>query len=264
MYPIEQSAPSPAFVEAWRFAGRDLSAQGQGALNWVRDHLHPPLTDHLSFRIGNQIFCILINETGSGPCSVSRAEEDRLVAFCERHRLIACRYDLRRAPDGLHAKEGAGWNLVGLPGGCPINPVALVSDERILMSAWEIHDFGLQIVRRHLADNNCVVTSYQNMLDLDPGVWFEKEGHLHWCMVRTVTYPETAAARPANVAIIADSCRKLSPRGYFASVTLASIDDPFLGAQHALPLHRGHGVNARFTGLEPVTPDAPALKCSAP
>lgn len=178
MHPIEQSAPSPAFIEAWSFAGRDLSAQGQGALSWVRDHLHPPLVDHLSFRLGNQILCVLINVATGGQRSLSRADEDRLVSFCKLHSLIACRYDLRRAPDGSLAKEGAGWNLVSLPGETPINPAGLVSAEPIPMSAWEIHDLGLQIVRRHLAEHQCNVTSYQSMLDLDPSLWFENQGLL--------------------------------------------------------------------------------------
>ena len=61
---IDVSKPSEHFLKAWRFAGRDLSSQGQGALRWIRDHLHPPLVDHLSFRIGNQIFCVLLDVTG--------------------------------------------------------------------------------------------------------------------------------------------------------------------------------------------------------
>lgn len=258
MYPVEQRAPSQAFIEAWSFAGRDLSAQGQGSLHWIRDHLYPPLVDHLSFRIGNQVFCVLINVTSDGGRSVGRGEEERLSAFCALHRLNACRYDLRRAQGGALEKVGIDWNLVTLPGDAPINPIDLVTAEPILMSAWEIHDFGVQIVRRQLEE--CKVTSFQTMVDLDPSVWFEQEGMLNWCVVRTVTYPALVAARPVNVEAIAKSCRPLSPRGYFASVALASIDDPYLGADRSLPLYRGHGVNARFTGLEPLTADARPIK----
>ena len=98
---IDVSKPSEHFLKAWSFAGRDLSSQGQGALRWIRDHLHPPLVDHLSFRIGNQIFCVLLDVTGeSGKRSLSKHEEDRLVAFSRLHGVVAPR--ARRVIAALH------------------------------------------------------------------------------------------------------------------------------------------------------------------
>jgi hypothetical protein len=128
------------------------------------------------------------------------------------------------------------------------------------MSDWEVHDLGVQIVRRHLDTQNCKVTSCQSMLDINPSIWFEREGNLNWCVVRTAPFPALAASRSVNLDAIAESWSPLSPRGNFASVALASIDDPYLGAKLAMPLDRGHGVNARFTGLEPLTAEATPLK----
>jgi hypothetical protein len=48
---------------------------------------------------------------------------------------------------------GAGNIRVGLLDartGKPIDPIALVSDERIEMTDWELQDFAVQIVRDHL------------------------------------------------------------------------------------------------------------------
>ena len=122
----------------------------------------------------------------------------------------------------------------------------------------------IQIVRRHIEGRNGKIASFQSMPDLDPSLWFDMAGQLHWCVVRTAVYPMLTAPRPTNLDAVAASCRKLSPCGHYASVVLASDQDPFAGAERALPLYRGLGVTARFTGLEALTPEAGDLEGGGP
>ena len=66
MYEIEMHEPSEEFAECWSAAGRHLSRQAGGQLHsWLRAHLTPPFLEHLSFRLGNQLFFIRVeDETG--------------------------------------------------------------------------------------------------------------------------------------------------------------------------------------------------------
>jgi hypothetical protein len=55
MYDINQNEVTDEFVKCWMSAGRYLSLQ-KGELIWLRTHLAQPRIEHLSFRLGNQIF----------------------------------------------------------------------------------------------------------------------------------------------------------------------------------------------------------------
>ena len=58
MFPIELSTPSQEFAQCWQTAGRHLNIKGDGAINWLKAELTPPFLEHLSFRLGNQLFYI--------------------------------------------------------------------------------------------------------------------------------------------------------------------------------------------------------------
>jgi hypothetical protein len=63
MYPIDMHTMSRAFYPIWRAAGEHLSAQLDGGIrSWLRGHPYPPFLEHLSFRLGNQLFFILVED----------------------------------------------------------------------------------------------------------------------------------------------------------------------------------------------------------
>ena len=45
---------------AWSAAGKHIQAQAGEGLNWLRSSLNPPMAEHLSFRLGNQIFFVFV------------------------------------------------------------------------------------------------------------------------------------------------------------------------------------------------------------
>ncbi len=77
MHEIPMNEMSPDFAECWQSAGRHLQQQGQGAINWLRAHLHPPMLEHLSFRLGNQLFFVCLDAEGA-PCSCRRVPGPRV------------------------------------------------------------------------------------------------------------------------------------------------------------------------------------------
>ena len=63
MYDIEMQEPSPEFGECWAAAGTHLDRQVDGGIRfWLRTELTPPFLEHLSFRLGNQLFFVRLED----------------------------------------------------------------------------------------------------------------------------------------------------------------------------------------------------------
>jgi hypothetical protein len=128
----------------------------------------------------------------------------------------------------------------------------LVTEERIEMTPWEMHDMAVQVVRDYLKKEGFQLMSWQGNPDVDPSIWFIGESKKpEWIIVRSAKFPVEETNRPQNWDDIASNCAKLSTTGHFASVTLVSVTQPFMSsAEEPVPLWRGHGMHVRFTGLK--------------
>lgn len=63
MYDIEMQEMSEDFFKCWQAAGIHLSKQVDGGIqSWLRAHPYPPFLEHLSFRLGNQLFFVRIED----------------------------------------------------------------------------------------------------------------------------------------------------------------------------------------------------------
>jgi hypothetical protein len=120
-----------------------------------------------------------------------------------------------------------GWGLINAQTGTPLDPVALVSDERIEMTDWELQDFAVQVVRHHLAKDGKKLMSWQGNPAVDPSIWFVGDSGPEWIVVRTVRYPNLAVGPPSDWPLIAERCARFGQVGHFASVSVASAADGF-------------------------------------
>ena len=63
MHNIEMAEVTEDFARCWSAAGLRIQNQAQGQLqSWLRSHLNPPFLEHLSFRLGNQLFYIQVED----------------------------------------------------------------------------------------------------------------------------------------------------------------------------------------------------------
>ena len=63
MHNIEMTEVSEDFARCWKAAGLQIQNQAQGTLqSWIRANLEPPFLEHLSFRLGNQLFYIQLED----------------------------------------------------------------------------------------------------------------------------------------------------------------------------------------------------------
>lgn len=256
MHNIEMQQMSPEFFKCWQEAGMHLDKQVQGGIKtWLRAHPYPPVLEHLSFRLGNQLFFVRVEDVDGkvdGPGSLRGLFS--IAEGCNGH---ACRMPMKNKlfGGGGWVADVPGWGLVDARTGKPINPIELVTDEKIEITRWELQDFAVQAVRKQLEKDGYQLMSWQGNPDVDPAIWFVGDSRKpEWVVVRAVRYPERDAVQPANWDAIAAGCAHMSQIGHFASVAFASMDDPFdpTGA-NAVPLYRGHGAHVRYEGLERIT-----------
>ncbi len=249
MYQIEQDELPDEFASAWQCAGRHIQIIGQGGVQWLRATLNPPIAEHLSFRLGNQLFFIYVDVE---MLPFAGARKELFLTAASEATATSCL--LKMEPIGETFKPSfPNWGLVDAVTGKPVDPAEMVSDERIEISDWELHDFAIQVVRSYLEKQAKKVFSAQSSLRIDPSIWFQDENGPCWVVVRAERYPKTTAERPANLEDIKQSCSAMSRNGFFASVTAANNEDPFASdGESVKPLYRGHGMFVRFVGLEPV------------
>jgi hypothetical protein len=242
---IEIEEITPEFVKCWKTAGLHIQHQPQDGLHsWLRADLYPPLLEHLSFSLGNQLFFIRIEDVDDHlqvPSSV-----DRLLAIayaCKKH---ACLMPMKKNfLGGGWVPDSQGWGLLDARTNMPIDPFTLVTAEKIEMTAWELHDFAVQVVRDQLRKEGYKLMSSQGDPGVDPAIWFVGDSkEPEWVVVRAVRYPAHDAKRPDNWNSLANDCSKLSNIGHFASVALCSVDQTYdTASDNPVPLWRGHGVH---------------------
>lgn len=252
METIEMQEMPDAFLSCWKAAAIHLSQQVDGGIQtWLRAHPYPPFLEHLSFRLGNQLIFVRVEDVDGktqGPGSLRG-----LGAAANAGRGHAFILPMRKSIfGGSWEADGLGWGLLDATTRMPIDLVMLVSDEKIEMTATEVHDMAVQVVRGHLKEQGYQLMPWQSNPGVDPSIWFVGDTRKpEWVVVRSVQFPSNNAERPSNWAAIAAGVSKLSPVGHFASVAMVSVDQPFQTSTEApIPLWRGHGMHVRFTGLE--------------
>lgn len=249
MYEISMQHMSPDFFRCWQAAGKYLSMQVDGGLQtWLRAHPDPPFLEHLSFRLGNQSFFVRVVDVDNvveGPGSL-----EGLFTVAKGCNGYACLMPMKKDRISDEWRPNlTDWGLVDAHTREVVNPSLLVSDDKVEITDWELHDFAVQIVRGYLKDNEYEIDQWQGNPDVDPAIWFKgSEGGLEWVVVRAVRFPEEKANPPSNWRNIAKDCAVNSEIGHFASVSFASIDQP--GSDLTVPIWRGYGTHVRFAGLE--------------
>lgn len=114
------------------------------------------------------------------------------------------------------------------------------------LSAWELHDFAVQVVRADLEKAGREVTFWQNNPDVDPSIWFVGDSGPEWLVVRPAAYPDDEAPLPAHLPQIRQSCARQSLIGHFASVSIVCLGDCL--SQDEIPT-RGYRLMTNYCGL---------------
>lgn len=252
MFDIDMQEMTSEFMDCWKAAGDHIDKQVQGGMqSWLRCQPYPPFLEHLSFRIGNQVFFVRVEDADEridGPGSLRGLL--KIADGCQGH---ACVMPMKKkSMAGVWTAVRSGWGLVNARTGAEVDPAQLVTDEKIEMTDWELQDFAVQVVRTQLKNEGFQVLLWQGNPSVDPAIWFvgESKGP-EWVVVRAVRFPGNDVPKPENWAAIADGCARRSKIGHFAQVAFASTDQPFKSeGEKPVPLWRGYGTHVGYQGLE--------------
>jgi len=145
----------------------------------------------------------------------------------------------------IHAFTGT-----GLPSSIFASTInGMVSNE--LMTAADIHAFGVEIVFKQLEKDGWAIESADVLAELDsePQIVARKEGELAFFVVRTAVYPNRGRFEegPDAFGTLVRHARAHGASCYFASVGIANADGE---TEHEMSVPvKGAGYNVEFNGL---------------
>jgi hypothetical protein len=240
---------SEEFERCWAAAGQHLEQCLRGAdTSWMRAHLAPPFLEHISFRIGNQLVFVRLEDV-DGALEVPGSTEglERIAEACGGS---ACLMPMRGQGGQWTAAE-PDWGLIDARTRAAVTPPDLVTDADVEMSVWELQDCAVNVVRRALEKQGREIVSWQSDPELHPAIWFIGDSGLEWVVVGFARYPQRQAHLPPDIDDIAAQWADTARCGHFASVTLASAGEAEGGAEDRLPLPllRGRPLMVAFDGL---------------
>jgi len=245
--------PSELFLAARQMAGMQLQEQFTRfnfsappahlpAFRWIKAEMTFPSFDHLSFAHKNSIFSVLIDIRHGEESSLSEQQMRNLLDACRAHQLIPCVFRID-FDDELLLPRSTGWNLIHGQTGELIDPPGQSEEAPVVMSAWELSNFAIQVVRDYVEKQGNEVLSFCDLPEVNPQIWFrDADGRECWLIVEnTVTNEALDAAKWQD---FEQSNPQLSGMdGYYTGVRIKSRNPQVM---------RGDGLMVDFKGMEKI------------
>ena len=249
MYDIYMEEPTQDYLDVWSAAGQHLTEIAQGAISWIKSDPKPPFLEHLSFRLGNQIFFLRIEDVDD---SIRvPGNPNGLFTIADGYQATACLLPMKKIRGQWHPAL-SDWGLIDAHTRKPFNPVELISDENIEMTQWELQDFAVQVVRNHLSDQGFEIISFNSAPEAHPSIWFERKGQSEWVAVNYALYPAMEIERPSIIDSLLESPKIACFPGNMANVFISSSAEMTNLSDEPIPPYRGHALSVLFEGLEPL------------
>ena len=197
---------------------------------WVRAEFTNPSFDSMNFIYKNKIFSVIIDIQDEAGISYLPDEYIKRQLYASRlYNLVPCKFPIivknpySQDFTDLKAKHN-GWNLVHTKTGQPIIPEHLATMDKIEMSEWEIRYYSIKQVIKYLKAQNCKIYSFQDILEIDPQIWFEKPtGERCWAIIRSSVSQKKHIKQTKNLNKIIKKCYKYN--GYYIGVNISSINN---------------------------------------
>lgn len=249
MYDIYMEDPTKDYIDVWAAAGKHLTVMAQDSISWIKSDPNPPFLEHLSFRLGNQIFFLRIEDVDDA--IALPGNPDGLFTIADGYKATACILPMKKI--GLEWRPAlADWGLVDAHTRKPFNPVDLISDEKIEMTPWELQDFAVQVVRNYLTEQGFEIMSFNSHLGVNPSIWFVRDKTPEWVMVNYALFPAMEIATPKTIDELLEAPSLVTNAGNTANVFIASSAEMTNESGVPIPPYRGHALSVRFEGLQSI------------
>ena len=247
---VETENYSKEFAKCWGLAGIIIQRQADiegfstptpgGKFTWLKDELCPPFLEHLSFRLGNQIFLVRVEDVDA--VVQAPGTRDGLVYAAQGWQGHPCIFPVKNR-GGQFFPVMPRWGLVHAQTHNVVDPVGLMTDADIELTDWELHDFAIQIVRDDLQSKDRQIMSWTSNPEVNPSLWFVGDSGPEWVVVRAARYPQISAEPPDNIAEIALAASQIAKGGHFACVAFKHYESALK------PICRGYPVDMEYEGL---------------
>ncbi len=249
MHDIYMEDPTQDYIDIWSAAGKHLTGISQGAISWIKSDPKPPFLEHLSFRLGNQIFFLRIQDVDDA--IRVPGNPDGLFAIADGYQATACILPMKKIGSEWCAVM-PNWGLIDAHTLKPFNPVDLISSEEIEMTPWELQDFAVQVVRNHLTDQGFEIMSFNSHPGVNPSIWFVRNNIPEWVMVNYALFPAMEITTSKTIDELLAAPSLVTNPGNKANVFIASSAEMTNESGIPIPPYRGHALSVRFEGLEPI------------
>lgn len=218
---------------------------------WIQTSLQMPAFQHLCFGLKNQVYSVLILLMDSQRRLHFREQDvDNQLRECERNNMIPSIIILNDTPDMLPVYQSFNFPVVStyrlLGKDKDIRPSAFDLECNVVMSPWEIHSFGIQVVRDDIESNGGKILSFCDVIGVSPNIWFEKKGKISTVFV-SVKSP-LFSTDFKSVKLNPQTKEKYKKYGlYKAEVDIGGRDSQLI---------RGKPNYVGFNGLKEITVDA--------
>ena len=137
---------------------------------WIQSELNHPAFQHLAFAYKGNIYSILMEFVNSSGNHILPQDIKNQIRECKNNDMIACTIPLDYETyepllDGNHLISTETRENISF-------------GERkgnVVMSAWEINNFGVSIVKDQLRKEGKKIISSCDLLTVEPQIWFENE-----------------------------------------------------------------------------------------
>jgi hypothetical protein len=236
---------SAEFQQCWTLAASYIQRMGDRDLTWFKGSLYPPFFEHFSFRLGNQLFFVRLEDVEGrlrAPGSMDSLLET--AKACRGHPLIMPMKNI----GGLWLPIVPGWGLLDALSKAPVDPRSLLDLELVEMTPWELQDLAVHSVLLTLGPRR--VLSFTSCPDASPSIWYEGETGVEWIVVRWARWPDSFCPPPANwTEILKASEGRGLGAGFFAVAVFAGRHPASgLPVGHS-PMYRGGDV---LVGVGPI------------
>ena len=242
------------FSQCWNAAGSHIQRMANSELmSWLKATLAPLFLEHLSFRLGNQLFFIQIeDEDGLLEVPGSPGGLMAIAKGCNGH---ACLMPMKKQ-GGRWQATAPGWGLIDAETRRAMDPISFVSDEKIEMTDWELQDFAVQVVRDDLKKAGRELMSWNGNPEVLPSIWFVGDDGPEWVIVRAYRFPDEDAGMPENIEEIKNQLSRVSTHGNYAAVGIADMSEMFsmdnIDSDEIPAIYRGNGLNVAYEGLRSI------------
>lgn len=247
LYSIDRPQESELFLNARNVMGRFIQKKMyenggfDSGFSWLRKELTSPSFDDMNFSFKNQVFSLLVELKDNGRNILPENRKKIFQEICSQNNLVPCIFpiDVKTL-----TPLGKNWNLFHLITNEAINPITMASNEKVLMSEWELNNFAICQVMQSINKERMKIHSFCDSPGITPQIWFEdKQGKPAWVIVKYALYPTSPDKIIVNnVEQIATTIPNYD--GYIARIAFMPIN----GGK----CFRKNGFYINFKGLEKV------------